>query len=342
MESRPPGDERAHVTAARPTRLLGNILKTALGLALLAALFVWGQIDLKALAQLADHRTAVAGCLVLLLMTLPLAALRWSILLRALGVSLSFVDVLHFVAMGALTNMFFFGTVGGDAVRGLYAWRAVGRTGDRVAVSVLVDRIISLLALLFLCLMFTLFNWGRMQQAPALVTLGASTIIAVIACMVGIAALFAAPRLVAAFEKFLARWPSVASLFRRGHDIVLMLRTNPTALLAALALAAIIQVLVVFVVALLSDALGIGVLGLADFMLAAPLTLAVNALPLTPGGIGVGEVAFDQICRWLEPVPTGAAYSSIFFAYRLISSLTGLPGLISLVTYRIPSRSGTD
>jgi hypothetical protein len=31
-------------------------------------------------------------------------------------------------------------------------------------------------------------------------------------------------------------------------------------------------------------------------MVAAPLAMIANALPLTPGGLGVGEVAFDQVC----------------------------------------------
>ena len=52
----------------------------------------------------------------------------------------------------------------------------------------------------------------------------------------------------------------------------------------------------------------IGVLSAVDYMFAVPLTLIVNALPLTPSGIGVGEAAFDQICRWLEPAPSGAAF----------------------------------
>ena len=338
MESSQSAVSRAQRTGRR-TRLWSGLAKTALGLGLLAVLLIWGQIDLRALGQLADHLPAVVGCLVLLLATLPLAALRWGILLRALGVSISFVNLLHFVGIGVLSNMFLFGTMGGDAVRGLYAWRAAGGTGDRVAVSVLADRVSTAFALVFLCLAFSLFNWRRMQQVPALAALAVSTVIAVIVCIVAIAALFAAPRLVASFEAFLSRWPSVAKLFDRGREIILTLRTNPTALLAAFVLAMVIQILVAFAMALLTGALGIGTLSTADLMLAVPLTLAVNALPLTPGGIGIGEAAFDQICHWLEPVPTGAAYSSIFFAYRIISSLTCIPGLISLVIYRNAARS---
>jgi uncharacterized protein (TIRG00374 family) len=338
MESRPPVFARREEAVARRGRLWRTIAKTTLGLAVLAALFVWGQIDLKSLAQLSGNLPAVVGCLVLLLLTLPLAALRWGILLRALGVSISFANLLHFVGIGVLTNMFLLGSMGGDAVRGLYAWRAVGGTGDRVAVSVLADRASAVFALLFICLIFSLFNWRRMLEVPALAMLGASTIIAVAVCIVGTGTLFAAPRLVASFEASLARWPSVAALFRRGREIVLTLRMNALALLAAFVVALTIQILIVLGVAILADALNIGALGMTDFMLAVPLTLAVNALPLTPGGIGIGEAAFDQICHWLEGVPTDAAYSSIFFACRIISALTCLPGLVSLVIYRNAAR----
>ncbi len=116
--------------------------------------------------------------------------------------------------------------------------------------------------------------------------------------------------------------------------------TSPLSLLAAFALALMTQILTVLAVLVLARAIKIGVLSAADYMFAVPLTLIVNALPLTPSGIGVGEAAFDQICRWLEPTPSGAAYSSIFFAFRVVSTLTCIPGLISLAIYRNSARSG--
>jgi len=111
-------------------------------------------------------------------------------------------------------------------------------------------------------------------------------------------------------------------------------------LLAAFALALVTQILTVFAAVVLAQATKIGMLTVADYMFAVPLTLIVNALPLTPSGIGVGEAAFDQICRWLELTPSGAAYSSIFFAFRVVSTLTCIPGLISLAIYRNSPRSG--
>jgi glycosyltransferase 2 family protein len=337
MESRAPVLEADRVPARR--RLWINLAKMALGVTLLAALVIWGKIDLDVLLELPAAPSAVVTCLALLFLALPVAALRWGIFLRALGVSLPFVNLFHFVAIGLLTNVLLLGSAGGDAVRGIYAWRALGRSGGRVAVSVLADRLSILFAVLFTLLVFSLVYWHRMQQVPALAALATSIIAVAAACIIGICVLFAAPGLIRSLEVALSRWPFVANLLAQTRQIIVMLRTSPPSLLAAFALALVTQILTVFAVLALAEALKIGILSAVDYMFAVPLTLIVNALPLTPSGIGVGEAAFDQICRWLEPTPSGAAYSSIFFAFRVVSTLTCIPGLISLAIYRNAARS---
>jgi Lysylphosphatidylglycerol synthase TM region len=122
MESSAPPLASGGMIAARRRRLWSAIAKTALGLALLAGLLFWGQIDLKALSQLVRDPAAVVGCLTLMLLCLPLGALRWRVLLRPLGISIPFVNLLHFFSIGVLANMFLLGSAGGDAVRGLHAW----------------------------------------------------------------------------------------------------------------------------------------------------------------------------------------------------------------------------
>jgi uncharacterized membrane protein YbhN (UPF0104 family) len=339
MESRAralgPADSRA---PARRRWWIG-IARTALGLAVLGALVFWGQIDVRALLALSAAPSAIVACIALLLLTLPVAAIRWGILLRAVGASIPFLNLLHFVAIGVLTNVLLLGSTGGDAIRGIYAWRALGRSGGRVAVSVLADRLFSLLAVLFISLAFSLHYWHRMQQVAALAALGTSIIAAAAACVIGACVLFAAPGLTRPLEVQLLRWPTAASVLARMRGVILMLRSSPPSLLAAFALALMTQILTVLAVLVLAQAINIGVLSAADYMFAVPLTLIVNALPLTPSGLGIGEAAFDQICRWLEPTPSGAAYSSIFFAFRVVSTLTCIPGLISLAVYRNSARS---
>jgi glycosyltransferase 2 family protein len=339
MESREHARVEARSQASTARRWLIGLARTALGVALLAALVFWGQIDLRALLELTP--LAVVTCLAILLVSIPVAAVRWAILLRVVGTSIRVVDLLHFVAIGVLTNVLLLGSIGGDAIRGLYAWRALGHSGSRVAVSILADRVFGLLAVLFMSLIFSLLYWHRMQQVPALAALGTSIIATAAACVVGGGVLFGVPDLTRPLEARLLRWPRVARLIAEVREMILMLRTSPLALLAAFALALVTQILAVFAVVVLAETLKIGALSVADYMFAVPLTLLANALPLTPSGIGVGEAAFDQICRWLEPTPSGAAYSSIFFAFRLVSTLTCIPGLVSLAVYRNSARSAS-
>ena len=333
MESRAPALKQTDRALARQ-RLWTNLAKTALGVTLLAALVFWGRIDLNVLLELAAAPWAVATCLALLFLALPLAALRWGIFLRALGVSIPFVNLFHFVAIGVLTNVLLLGSAGGDAVRGLYAWRRLA-----AAAGASPCRSSPTFAVLFISLAFSLFYWRQMQQVPALAALGTSIVVATVAFVAGACLLFAAPDLTRPIEARLLRWPMLVNLLAQARGMILMLRTDPLSLLAAFALALATQILTVFAVAVLAGAIKIGVLNPVDYMFAVPFTLIVNALPLTPSGIGVGEAAFDQICRWLEPTPSGAAYSSIFFAFRVVSTLTCIPGLISLAIYRNAARS---
>jgi uncharacterized protein (TIRG00374 family) len=315
-----------------------SLFKAALGIGLLAALLYLGQIDLKALAALVKAPAVVASAFGLLFLGLPLGALRWGMLLRTFGLPVPFIRLFHIVAIGTLANLFLLGGVGGDAVRLFYAWRTLGRGAGRIAISVLADRALALLALISVVVVFTLANWSRIQAVPALAALGVSLLSVFTAALMAGVALLLAPAFARVLSKRLASWPRLAKLTRQMHDVILMVRENPGRWVAAFVLAVISQVCVLFAIVLIAEVLNIGTLAAADYLFVAPLTLIANAVPLTPNGLGVGEVAFDQICRWLEPQPSGAAYSSIFFAFRALGALVSLVGLISFAVYRGPVR----
>jgi uncharacterized membrane protein YbhN (UPF0104 family) len=339
MESIAPDRWADSTRSARSIRW--NLAKIALGLALVGALILSGQIDLHVLVELASRPWAVAASLALLFLTLPIVALRWMILLRALGLSIRFGPVFHFVAIAVLANAFLLGVAGGDAVRGLYAWRAVGGNGAIVTMSVVIDRALSLCAILLIGAVALVFNWGRVIEEPVLVALATSVVLTLAAAVVGACLLLAAPGLLRSLGKRLPVVPRLAGMIGEATEVVLRLRNNLAALLAAFALALSAQLLSIAAVVVVAMSAGIGSLGVSGLSFAVPLTLLANSWPITPSGLGVGEAAFAQLCRWLEAAPSGAAYSSIFFGYRLISTLVCVPGLVSLVVYRRPARRGS-
>ena len=323
-----------------PSRWPALLIKAALGVALLAALIYWGQIDLRTMAGLGEVPGAVLGCMALVALTWVLGALRWLILLRALGISIPFIDLFYFINIAATLNVFLLGSTGGDAARILYVWRAMGRKSGRAAISVFADRALGLLGLIAIALVFTAFNWHWMRHVPPLAALGTFLLLAFAASAIATGALFLAPRSVRRLVERLSPWPRVAKLVMHAIDVARMIRTAPVALLTSFTIAVLVQVCSVLALLVIAEAVNIGRLSVSDYMFAAPIALVANALPLTPNGLGVGEVAFDQICRWLEPIPTAAAYSSIFFAFRSVSALVSLSGFVTFAVYR-PRRQST-
>jgi len=94
MKSSEQARVEADSRASARRRWWSGLARTALGVGLLAALVFWGQFDLRALLKLTP--SAVMSCLAILLVSIPIAAVRCAILLRVVGVSIRFVDFAAF------------------------------------------------------------------------------------------------------------------------------------------------------------------------------------------------------------------------------------------------------
>ena len=133
----------------------------------------------------------------------------------------------------------------------------------------------------------------------------------------------------------IAEWPRLTFLLSQASSVVLAFRRNIPAAFFAFTIALIGAALNALALVVLALSLKIGNLSAADYMIAAPLSMLANALPLTPGGLGVGEVAFDQICTWLDAGSDSGAYASIFFAFRAVSMLVPLGSRLGRASMRL-------
>src|SRR5262249_49268892 len=176
MESRAPALKQTHRVLAR-RRLWTNFAKTALGVTLLAALVFWGRIDLNVLLELAAAPWDVPRALV------PDAPPRRP----SLG---------HFSAstgrVDSLCQPIPFRchrTPHQRALAGQRRWRRssgtlrlAGAGPQRRARRRVGSRrpAVSLFAVLFISLAFSLFYWRQMQHVPALAALGTSIVVAAV------------------------------------------------------------------------------------------------------------------------------------------------------------------
>jgi glycosyltransferase 2 family protein len=327
------------VARARPTAyregVLSLVFRVGLAAAAMAALVLSGAISSDGLEAAREGPDLVLAAFLALLTTVPLSGVRWWLLMRGLGSRRSCGWAIGTTFIGALTSTFLPGSHGGDLVRVGLASREERLGLSRAAVSVLVDRLAGLVALIAVCLFLLPALPGSSQRQLMLIAGG---LLLAGAVSLGLALVLAAP-LVA----LLARLPGRlgTTLAATARDVLSALGAylpQPQLLIAAVAISAVQYVLVLAAILALGHAMQFHALSAAGYAVAGGWSMLANALPLTPGGIGVGEAAFAQAARLLEETPSGDAYATVFLAQRVLSALVGALGVIPLLLMRADLR----
>jgi glycosyltransferase 2 family protein len=262
------------VQPARARRAIGSyVLRAVLGIAILS--FVLSRVNLKQLLHLLTRErpayflaaTAiyVAGQMV--------ATRRWQLLARMIGVAGNYLEFLLYFFIGAFTNLFVPGLVGGDAARALYLGRRHHEIGKAVA-SVVADRAFGLLMLIWLTAVCVAVL-GR-GVFPAAVTtpiylIGAATAVGYLLMPV-----------VTALKRFMPR--RIAATI----DLLSPYLQGRIALIPALALSLVLHLMQVLAQYVLGLGLGLSIPAWM-FLLCVPTTNTLASVPLTFNGLGLRE-----------------------------------------------------
>ncbi len=243
---------------------------------------------------------------------------RWQLLAAALNINGTFREFVRYGFIGLFTNRFVPGLIGGDAARAFYLGRRHGKIGEAVATTV-ADRAYGLLGLCwFAAIIAVTMNHGRLDPK----------VIRPIT-MVGMAG----------FIGYLAS-PIIGRLIhltprpiRRGLGIIAPYLQKPAAVLPAIILSMLLQVLLALCQYVL--ALGLGLhLALSIFMLVVPISGVLASLPLTLNGLGLREAAYLYLFGMSGMARDDAiALGLLFF---LASMLAGMFGAIAFVTTEVP------
>lgn len=302
----------------------GSVARVALGLALIGVLYWWGLIDAKAIGALALRPGLLALATATAFATIPLEALRWHVLLRSQGLAKDLWTTTRILAISQFFANFLPGAAGGDLIRGLYIYKSSEGRRAPALLSIFVDRLIGFVAFLVLGSAALLARPGARLGWLELAVVAASALY-----MAGLVLVFLfAPALAAAARRLLPR--RSANLARiiddTGTAFRLYARDWRSSTLALLLSAAVVGACVGPIVTI-AAAMPMGGAGPADDFIAGLYAFLVNSVPVTPGGLGIGEAAFASAAAVLSPGGGVAAYGTIFLAYRCIFVLATLPGL---------------
>jgi len=318
------------VRNGRPIRNWGILaLKLALATALLWMLIETDAIRLDRLYA-ATHRPfhlLFAG--LLLSLTIPLSAWRWHILLGVQGIKMPAYKSAQIVGIGMFFTTFLPGAIGGDAIRVACVARSFPHSRTRAAFSVVVDRILGVMGLFFVGIVAGLTMLPIVFARPELTLLAVAIAGLFVGAMVTMMASIHLTRVLEGSER-VSRMRDAHGWRAYALQLILAIAAHRNAngrLLVAFALSVANHVLALIALAIVAALLRIGNLQPLDYGFAAPMTFLANLLPITPGGLGVGEAAFDQICTWIASGSEVMAYGTIFLLFRVVGIVAMTPGL---------------
>jgi glycosyltransferase 2 family protein len=272
-EPRPASPAEGAEPARQRRAVASYILRAVLGVGILS--FVLSRLNLSHLLHLLSHERPAyfLAATAIYVFGQMVATCRWQILARMIGVVGGYLEFLLYFFIGAFTNLFVPGLVGGDAARALYLGRRHHQMGKAVA-SVVADRGFGLLALIWLTVACVAIL-GRGIFPSAVITpiflVGAAT-----------GAGYLLMPVLAGLERYaprrIASTIAMLSPYLRGR----------LALIPAIALSLALHLIQVAAQYVLALGLGLNI-PFWMFLLCVPTTNTLASLPLTFNGLGLRE-----------------------------------------------------
>ncbi|MHC4860973.1 MAG: lysylphosphatidylglycerol synthase transmembrane domain-containing protein, partial [Planctomycetota bacterium] len=244
---------------------------------------------------------------------------RWWYLLRKVDIPTPLVEVFRLTFIGFFFNNAVPGLTGGDLVKAFYISRQATGARVRAFMSVLVDRVIGLIALALLAGIVVLPSLGDTElRAAATIVWGFLGV-----CVVfGVLFLSRRLRKLTRLDRLVAKLP-FAHVIKEVARGVLIYRDVPGAVVLGLVLSLMNHLALTFIAVGIGTALGIEI-PISRYFILFPVCMMLASIPALPGGWGVRELAFIAFFRPLGvPTTLAVALSIAFGLTQLFWSLLG-------------------
>lgn len=273
-------------------RFLPVILRVGFAALLLAWLVRSDRLDLHAITSLqpdgGDWLDLAAGALAVV-GGMFLLAIRLRQLLLATGLEVSLLRVLRATYVGNFFGTLLPGLVGGDVAKAAMLCRRIPEGRRRAVGAVMTDRLVGLYSLFLLAAVAVALGimTGQTRALPTLILVAPWVVVVGVPLSVAI--------VIWVIDRLRTRIPE--PVLQRVEPLLVALRAlarSPRVLAGAVVLGAMSHLLSVFAFMMAAAVLGVTLRPL-DHLILDPLALALNAIPISPGGLGLAEGGFSWL-----------------------------------------------
>lgn len=306
-----------------------TIIKISVALSLVYWLTTSGKLDLSKIKLLVTNPLALSANVVVWIICITLGAYRWKLLLQSVSLMLSKSKVISFQLIGVFFNTAMPGAVGGDVVKAYYvANEGETKTYSSAFISVLMDRIIGMTTVMLLGVVFITVDLQRLLANETIrpVVIGSYVMLSLMCVFLGFV-FFLPKQSGAKFIDFIFQFPVIRN-FKGLMDAVINYRSAYGSLAKAIFLSTIIQCSLMALFWLLASYLGLSNIQLNDLIIIYPIGTLVMAIPLAPGGLGVGHLAFEKLFLMVGAHGGANVFNLLFLGQMSLNLLGSVPFLL--------------
>ncbi len=258
---------------------------------------------------------------------------RWSLLLRVQGIQLGWWRTFRVYLIGAFFNLFLLGATGGDIVKIYYAMRETLSKKTAALLSVLVDRMVGMLALVAVTVVLCSLQLDRLLADP----LTRALLAALALIMGGSLAIIVFGFFVDRFQ-LAHKLPDWLPLRGKVIELSTAFSTyarDPKVLASTFGLSVLAHLCIFLAFYFAARAFGVfsGVHGLIEILSVLPVILTIASLPISLSGMGVREQLFQNVLSGLFGTPESLAVMISITGF-LIVVFWGLVGGCVYLVYR--------
>ena len=305
-------------------KILKKFWRPALAISLILILIKKGPFDVNQLRQVLSQPSVLGLGLGIFFFQVLIFAVRWKLFV-SLVTKLPFAKSMQFTLIGLFFNFFIPGGVGGDIIKALELSKEGDITRSQAISTVMSDRIFGLFAMITFSSIFLSYEFF-LQPSEYLLKFGSISLL-MFASMV-IALLFM-PAIFKKLSTLLSGgetgfFEKLNKLIDSLHFTFVTFR-NMKVQLKSLTLSFISQLISIYYMYVVVTSLGVQPPSFLVFFSLCCFGFVASALPIMPGGIGVGQYAFYALFMHMGE-PAGKAIITAITALQLFTLLYALVG----------------
>ena len=307
------------------------LLKFTFAAALIYWLLISGKLDLSLVKKSIQYGPQWIIALLLIFSQNGLSSFRYKLLLETKSKNkLPFFGIYKINYIGQFFSAILPGAVTGDLIKLIYVKKLDKNFSKTFLITTaLLDRIIGLTGLLFLAGFFSLIYFSEISSLSSQITnVIFINLILFAGAILFLGTLVAPYYLQIRIVNIAIRIPFLGMKISDILDQVFSLREKRKKLFFSFLISIFIHVISIFSFWIITSPFYSSHLPLSYAFTVIPVGLIATAIPLSPGGLGVGHVLFANLFSFVN-IKNGASLFNLFFLCNLVNNLLGIIPYVS-------------